>query len=115
MCLDGNVPLIHGSLVEVCGADGVGKSQLLYHMAAYHVLQSSFGVPSTSSVTDPEVVFICTNCKFDAQRIADIMKEMFLTTFSNGSINQQNESIRFPSSFDVNTSPPTVSENICQA
>ena len=47
----------HGSLVELCGEDGTGKSALLHHMAVQCVLPKQ--VPGGGG---GEVAFVTTNC-----------------------------------------------------
>ena len=63
----------HGSLVELCGEDGTGKSALLHHMAVQCVLPKQ--VPGGGG---GEVAFITTNCGVNVHMMVSMLQKYML-------------------------------------
>lgn len=64
--------LAPGSVVEVCGCEGVGKTELLLNMAACCVLPKSWKGVEVSG-REAGAVYICTDYKFSALRVAALL------------------------------------------
>ncbi|KAM3593040.1 uncharacterized protein V6R79_004951 [Siganus canaliculatus] len=69
----------HGEVVELCGAEGTGKTELLYHLLSRCVL------PAASGGLEVDVVFLDTDYSLDMLRLVSILDSRLSAARSAGS------------------------------
>ncbi|KAM8822103.1 DNA repair protein XRCC2 [Synchiropus picturatus] len=69
-----------GEVVEVYGAEGTGKTELLYHLLCRCVL------PRSSGGLEVEVAFVDTDCSLDLLRLVDILDQRLAAAGSDESV-----------------------------
>ncbi|XP_054862988.1 DNA repair protein XRCC2 [Amphiprion ocellaris] len=69
----------HGEVVELCGTEGTGKTELLYHLLCRCVL------PEAAGGLEVDVVFVDTDYSLDMLRLVSILDSRLNTALSSNS------------------------------
>uniref|UniRef100_A0A3B5B2B5 X-ray repair cross complementing 2 n=2 Tax=Stegastes partitus TaxID=144197 RepID=A0A3B5B2B5_9TELE len=69
----------HGEVVELCGTEGTGKTELLYHLLCRCVL------PEAAGGLEVDVVFVDTDYSLDMLRLVSILDSRLSTALSTSS------------------------------
>lgn len=77
----------HGEVVELCGTEGTGKTELLYHLLCRCVL------PEAAGGLEVDVVFVDTDYSLDMLRLVSILDSRLNTALSSSSSGGSEEAV----------------------